>query len=218
MTRSVLFALLLALTALVALSPSAPAWAEEKKGIFSFFNRQKDNGGSGPIHMNPGTDGAAKGEGAKAYGFGKSTKSSARYEDSPINDENARAKAGFAKWLAADKAQTLAAGAALNEQMRAEQAQNEQIAKQQQAEKIAQATKAMSAGTAAPAGSHAAMAQALRDQARAQATGKVQGPNGMIVPPPSSRLPQSTGSSAEETTPGTKRPARPQGLFNRIDE
>lgn len=218
MTRSVLFAVILAVGAIGASGGTSPAWAQaqqEKKGIFSFFNRQSAQGNqSDPIHMTPGTAGASKSE-TKAYGFGKNTKASSRYEDSPVNAENARSKAAMAQWLDQEKARGLAEGAALNEQIRAQNAYNAQQAKQREAQIMAQNPN-MGAGKP-PSSMNNAASQALRaQQTRTQGIQNTpaQGPNGMIVPPASSRV-QGAGNA---TPQNIQRPARPQGLFNRVDD
>lgn len=208
MTRSVLCAVMLAFTLMGAGFTASPAAAQEKKGIFSFFNRSNDAGDKSPVHMSPGTQGAAAEDGSKAYGYGKAPQSTTRYEDSPIFAEAQRAQKDMANWVAADKARALAEGAALNEQSRAQNEYNKKVAKEQQAAKVAEAAKAYGAGTP-PAGLSAAQQKALMAKGLGSSPAPVQqGANGMIVPPPSSRLPANA-------SPGK---ARPQGLFNRIDE
>lgn len=221
MTRSVLLALMLAMATLHMGASASPVWAQdkqEKKGIFSIFNRQKDTGDTGPIHMNPGTNGASTGK-ANVYGAGKGKKTTAnKYENSPVQKENAQYKASMSNWLSTQKASSLAKGAALNEQVRAETAMAAEKARKEQAAKIAQGAENGRA-IAAPPGAYTPAAQAIHQQLKAQSRmapgavgGGVQAPsvgaNGAIIPPASSRLPQ------ESTVP--KKGAK--GLFNRIDE
>ncbi len=216
MTRTVLFAVILALGAAAATLPSASAYAQEKKGFFGLFNRAPADGSDsgGPIHMTPGTDGASKGGDTKAYGFGKgSNKPTARYEDSPLNADQARQAANFQKWNSNELAKANASTQSLIEQMKAEQDYNAQLGRQQQAQKIAQVGQAMSAGQA-PTGANPSVVQAMRAGAHAQALSGMQGVVGMA--PPAAKAPAIT--SETPATPAPKREARPQGLFNRVTD
>lgn len=217
MIRTVLFAVVLSLGAAAVALPSAPAHAQEKKGLFSFFNRLGNDGsdGSDPVHMTPGTQGAAKGAETKTYGFGKNDhKSTALYENSPINDERARQAKNFDQWNSNELAKANASTQALIAQMKAEQEYNAKVALQQQAQLIAQTGQAMSAGQP-PTGANAAVVQAMRNGAYAQILSSTQSAAGMTLPAaavPSASPPPA--AVAEE--PQSK--ARPQGLFNRIIE
>lgn len=218
MTRTVLFAAILALGTAAAVLPATPAHAQEKKSIFSFFNRQGDDGrdNGGPIHMSPGTQDAAKDSGTKAYGFGnRQNKKTARYEDSPLNAERQRQATSFAQWNANDLAAANASTTALIEQMKAEQTYNAQVARQQQAEKIAQAGQKMSAGSA-PGNADPSVVQAMRDGARQQAINSMQGVTGTAPPP--ARTPQATPAPETPAPDKAKREPRSQTLFNRLAE
>ncbi len=216
MIRTVLFAVILALGAVAVTLPTDVAYAQEKKGFFGLFNRSANDGGdsSSPIHMTPGTDGAAKGADSKAYGFGKSNnKPTARYEDSPLNAEQARQAANFQKWNSNELALANASTQSLIEQMKAEQEYNAQMGRQQQAQKIAQVGQAMSAG-AAPTGANPSVVQAMRAGAHAQALSGMQGVAGMA--PPAAKAPQITSETPAAEKP--KREPRSQGLFNRVTD
>lgn len=216
MTRIVLFAAILALGAGAATLPTASAHAQEKKGFFGLFNRQSDDSGDsgGPIHMTPGTQGAAAGSESKAYGFGKSgNKNTARYEDSPINAEAARQASNFDKWNSNELASANASTQALIAQMKAEQEYNAQAARQQQAQKIAQIGQAMSAGPA-PAGANPSVVQAMRAGSHAQALSSMQGVVGM-APPAAKASPVASEAPVAEKP---KREPRSQGLFNRVTD
>ena len=217
MIRTVLFAVILALGAVAVTLPTASAYAQEKKGFFGLFNRQSNDGSDsgGPVHMTPGTQGAAKGADTKAYGFGKgSNKPTARYEDSPLNAEQARQRANFEKWNNNELAKANASTQSLIEQMKAEQDYNTQVARQQQAQKIAQVGQAMSAGPA-PVGANPSVVQAMRAGAHAQALSGMQGVTGMAAPP-AAKAPQISSETPAAEKP--KREPRSQGLFNRVTD
>lgn len=182
-----------ALFVFCATAVTLPASAENKKGVFGFFNRDT----SSPVHMDSSIGGSSNGEAVQPVSLGKSPEKMARYEDSPIHEERRRAQQNFDQWNANELAKANASTEALMAQVRAQSEQARQIARQQQAELIARRKNN-------PAAAQAAQQNALQERSS--------------IPPAVTPVAAPPVEEPKEETPAKpKREHKPRHFFNRTE-
>ena len=111
MIRIVVFTALLGLFTVTVVALPAPGFAEDGKGIFSFFNRNKNSDGdqnkaTAPVFMKPQPGNTGRGNAQKPYDMsgGKSSVKVARYEDSQIFEDSRQASANLEAWAVSEAA------------------------------------------------------------------------------------------------------------------
>lgn len=111
MIRIVVFIALLGLFTVTVAGLPAPGFAEDGKGVFSFFNGNKNSEGdqnkaTSPVFMKPQPGNAGRGNAQKPYDMsgGKSSVKVARYEDSSIFEDSRQASANLEAWTVSEAA------------------------------------------------------------------------------------------------------------------
>lgn len=210
MTRIILFTALFALCTVTLATSVAPAFAEDEKGGFTFFNRNKNaekdrNKPTDPVHMKPNIPTSGRGDFKKPFDFSgaRSYTKPTTYEDSPIFEESLAASQSFDAWNGDQLASANATAKKLQDQMLAQTKMAEQMAQQEQMQIIAQSQSRMTAG-AAPGPGNQAIMQAMRNATLPQS----------IAATPK------TGTSTATPEPAAEEPVRerkPRQFFNRTE-